>query len=405
MNLVMIMLTILSGTQTVENWSGFRGDGSSRTSVHNLPINWSDQDNLAWAVELTGVGQSSPVIWEDMVFVTSVDGKKKENLVVHALNHKTGKMLWEKTFPSSSPAPLNNYISKAAPTPVVDGNAVYAFFESGDLFALSHTGEVIWKRCFTKDYGEFQGNHGIGTSPAQSDKNLFFLISHSGPSYLISLDKATGKTVWKEDRESKTSWTSPLVIHEGGTDHLLVSSNGTAEEVSTENGERIWWVEGLNKNTVPSPSVDGEFFVVGSSQAGNCLAIRRDGKGNVTESHILWKAKKISSSFSSPLVVAGKVYFVNKAGIAFCNDLKTGESLWEKRLPSSCWTSSITDGKLIYFFCNGGETVVINIADEFNKKAENKLTVKGRVYGVAVADGTFVIRTESQLLCIRNKVQ
>jgi len=383
------------------SWPGFRGLGDSHASEGNLPLTWSDDQNVAWKKEVPGYGQSSPVVWNDLVFVTSVQGNEKETLIVVCLRVETGEVVWQKEFPTSKTEKVTDYISRGAPTPLVDGQRVYAFFESGDIVALTHAGETVWTRSLTKDYGPFQGNHGVGSSLAQSADTVIVLVDHSGPSYLAAIDKQSGKTVWKKDRTSRVSWSTPIVSGGPEGPEILISSNGSAECFSARTGELIWEVTDLKGNTVASPSVTADAILIGSSQPSDNLLIRRGGKGNVTATHVAWRANGVSSSFGSPLIQDGRAYFVSKANALTAVNMANGEKLWTERLPDSTWASPVASGDRIYFFCKDGSTVVIRSAATFEKLAENKLSTSDRVYGVAVAHGGFLIRNGSQLTFVR----
>ena len=387
------------------HWTGFRGNqGSSHTSAINLPLTWSETENTAWTTELPGYGQSSPVVWDGKIFVTASEGQMKEALVVLCLEMTTGKILWTKRFEASNKTERTNMISQAAPTPTVDAQHLYVFFESGDLFALSHQGEKRWHRSLTKEYGTFIGNHGIGSSIAQTDDAVILLIDHSGPSYLLSIRKTDGTNLWKLDREKRVSWTSPVISQFGNVTEIFISSNGIIEAYNAENGERHWHIEGVQKNTVPSPTVTEEWVVVGSSQKGETLAIKRGGTGDITESHIRWKAD-VASSFGSPLVHRDSVYIVNKAGVLFCLNLETGSIRWTTRIGSSTWASPIAAGDTLYFFGKDGDTTVMQAPLQQQTEippivSVNSLATKSRVYGVAAINGVFLIRTGSKLICV-----
>lgn len=386
-----------------EHWTGFRGDGTSRTHARDLPTFWSDDQNIAWKVQPEGVGQSSPVIWGEMVFVTSVLGPAKEQLMVSALDLATGKALWKQTFKASQTTPISDYISKAAPTPCVDSDHVYAFFESGDIIALDHQGQVSWSRSLTEDYGPFAGNHGVGSSPLLCQDGLVLLIDHDGPSYLVCLDKATGRTRWKVDREKRVSWSSPILMREMGQDRILISSNGLMESYDPSTGDRIWFVSGLRMNTVASPSWSDQWAIVGSSDKTSSRMIRLGGSGEVTQSHVMATLEDASSNFGSPLVFKDRVYSVNRAGVAFCNALADGKLLWSLRLPSSCWASPLGAAEGVYFFCDRGETIILDPqAEEPVVLVHLKVKDSTRALGYAAVDRHLVLRTEGTLYCFKS---
>ena len=384
---------------TGRRWPGFRGDGTSHARAKDLPVEWSDTKNVRWNIELPGYGQSSPVVWDGKVFTTATEGENSETVTVRCSALETGKELWSQSFTSSKPVKRSRMVSQAAPTPVVDGEGVYIFFESGDLLALDHKGKKRWHRDIGKDYGPFIGLHGMGASLFQSASRLGLLLDHPDPSYLLCMEKKTGKTAWAVKREKRVSWATPTL---SGND-LLISSNGVLEEFDFTSGKRRWFVGDLTGNTVASATVSGKWVIVGSSVKGNCIAVRRGGTGDVAQTHVVWKAKEATSSFGSPLVHEGHVYFVSKAGILSCVNLKSGKQKWDRRLSASCWASPVAAEGRIYFFDKQGGTLVLKSGGEQTIIAENELSVEGTVYGVVALDENFILRTGNRLICINSQ--
>lgn len=377
------------------NWPSFRGDGTSRTDDDKLPLTWSDTENLAWEIDLPGYGQSSPVIWGDRVFVTTTEGAKKEKSVVLCYALKDGNLLWSKAIDSAIQIEASNMVSRGAPTAAVDANAVYAFFESGDVAAYSHEGEQLWKRDLIADYGKFGGMHGIGSSLAQNDEAVFVLAEHDGPSYLLALNKKDGKNLWKVDREKRVSWSSPIV----SGDRIYISSNGVIEARNAADGAEIWRQKGVEGNNVPSPSLspDGKLIAIGSSAPQMSRIVDADTGETV------W-SPRVTCSFGSPLVVNESAYFVNRAGALQCVDLKSGELRWETRLAESTWATPLAAAGRIYCFCKNGTTIVLDAdSAEPNVLAENTLTAlqNDKVYGYAISNGAIIVRTGSKMVCIR----
>ena len=392
-----------------EDWPAFRGQGHSRVENGPAPpTSWSDSGGIAWKAPLAGFGQSSPIIWKGKAYVTSTGGDHKERLFVEAFDLTTGARIWVKEFPATqTAAEVSDMISRGAPTPAVDESGVHAFFESGDLYSLAHeTGELRWERHLTTEFGPFQGGHGIGSSPAVSGGSLVLLIDHEGPSYLLSIDTATGKNRWKTDRESRVSWSSPLILpgeSDPAAGRVLISSNGVVEGYDLADGKRLWWVDGIEGNTVASPSSDGQIVVIGSSAPQNSLAIRLGGSGDVSGSHVAWRAASVTCSFSSPLIHRDTVYFVSRAGVLQATDLADGSLRWEMRLPDSCWASPIASGDLLWCFAKNGKTLVLRPGETGAEVvAENALPLPegDRVYGVAVSGGLLVVRTSREILAI-----
>lgn len=412
-------------------WAGFRGDGSGATPA-KLPREWSAKKNVAWVKDLPGYGQSAPVVWKDRVFVTGVEGPEKDRYHVAAFELTDGKILWQKTFAASQKAKSSSMISRAAPTPLADADAVYAFLEGGDVVALSHKGDLLWQRSLVKDYGEFKNNHGLGSSLAGTKNAVVVLVDHQGPSYLLALDKKSGNNLWKIDRASRSSWSSPVVVEQGGRERVLVSSGGSVDLYDAVNGELLVRKEGLEGNNIPSATALGSLLVLGASEGRmakevggaartNCCLelIEKDGK---TTLEARWQAKKVLASMASPLVYKGHVYFVNRTGVVTCLNLDDGAECYSERLDEACWASPIAAGEFIFFFGKSGVTTVVKAGPKFEKVADNELfspsgdapkAVEGKgagygdlanvVYGVAAVEGRWLIRTGERLYCIANE--
>ncbi|MGE0126927.1 MAG: PQQ-binding-like beta-propeller repeat protein [Blastocatellales bacterium] len=412
MNLLLILLLIFNlitpittANGKADVWPGFRGAGDSHTAARRLPLEWADDKNIAWDVALPGYGQSSPVVWRDKIFLTAVEGADKEKLLIFGHDLKSGRQLWLKEFQATFTMKDAKTVSKAAPTTAVDDRRVYVFFESGDLFAFDHKGNLQWQRKLAEEYGSYKTNHGLGSSIALTDKAVIALVAHGGPSYLLAVDKQTGKNLWKADLKSGGGWSSPIIINHRNKQQILISISGGVALYDAANGQQIWSVGGLKGNNIPSPSVDLEqnIIVAGSSDKGMNVAIRLGGEGDVTNSHVLWRANEATANFCSPLIHQGRVYFVNKVGVAFCLDLKTGEELWRQRLDGEVWASPLAAGDRIYIFGVDGKTRVLRAGAKFEQLAVNTLSGVERVYGVAAVDSGLLLRSGRKLIKLAGK--
>ncbi len=208
MRLLLIATTLLClvTEQALADWPAFLGGQQRDKANITIPSEWSPQSGISWTAKLPGHGQSSPVQVGDVVYVTAIDGPQKETNLVLAFDLASGKQRWEHQSKSSLLVKNDVYTSRAAPTPVADEQGVYAFFESGNLIALSPSGEVRWERSLIDEYGKYQGRFGLGGSLAQLEDRIFVLADNEGPAYLLAIDKATGETLWKTDRTSRTAW-------------------------------------------------------------------------------------------------------------------------------------------------------------------------------------------------------
>lgn len=410
-------------------WPGFLGVDAATVDPQSIPTEWSPTENLAWQQKLPGYGQSSPVVWKDHVYVTTVVGKVKEKCVVTCLQLKDGETVWQVEVESSDKVESNLYISRAAPTPVVDDQGIFVFFETGDTVAISHSGEKLWQRSLTKEYGPFENRFGLSASPLQSKDAIYILADHEGPSYLVKLRKSNGETIWKTERDSRVSWSSPSWTTIDGTRYIVVSSAGSVDGYDESTGEQVWSFDDVNGNTAntPLPFGDGQFLVGASPgrQSENQAAAERSNmamkvemKDDVLTPTVMWRAERTTSSFGSPIVYRGNAYWVNRTGVVFCFDAETGKRKFNGRLAESNWATPVGVGDRIYFFGQKGSTTVIAAGDKFQKLAENRLwevepadpdaqpgrgNFGGRTqYGVAIVDGSLLVRTGDILYCIRD---
>ncbi len=421
-------------------WPGFLGAGASEIDPASIPLSWAPTKNIAWDASLPGHGQSSPVIWGDKVFVTTVEGDNKETCHVLCLSLKDGSILWNLKHTSSSPDPNSVYISRAAPTPVVDGRHVFAFFECGDLVALTHDGKEVWSRSLSKEFGKFVNKFGLSSSPVQTDDSVIVLVDDEGPSYLIAFGKTDGSILWKTDRSSRTSWSSPALIPVDGQSQVVVSSAGSVDGYDPTNGKLLWTYTdvGGNTGTTPLPAGPNEFFVAaspgrsgenseGAKKSNALMKVTRDGDGWKVDK--VWMSAEATPSWASPFVHNGFAYWVNRVGIVYCIDAATGEQKYAQRTKQSCWATPLPVGDRIYFFGKDGMTTVLAAGPEFRELASSELwaadmppTDNGAPkadetsperrqasamfsgptqYGIAAVSGSLLIRVGSHVYCVR----
>jgi outer membrane protein assembly factor BamB len=435
------LLLTLCHAESQPAWPAFLGQGSSAVQADSLPLTWTSEKNIAWQVDLPGHGQSSPIIWGDRVFVTAVEGPMKDTNHVLAFSLQDGKPLWKHSIDSSDKVKTSLYVSRAAPTPVTDGKHVFAFFESGDLVALTLDGKEQWKRSVSADYGKFKGNHGLGSSPVMTDDAVVVLIDHDGPSYLLAVNKQDGVTKWKTDRTSRVSWSSPALVKVGDTQQIVCSSSGTVDGYDAATGKLLWTYDEVGGNTsaTPLPFADGS-FLIGASAGREAeradlakksnLAMKIEMTGGVATPKVLWQTEQATPTFGSPVVYAGHAYWVNRSGVVYCLDAVTGEPRYTERIKQSCWATPLGVGDRIYFFGKDGQTTVIRSGPKFEVLAENQLwdpasqkpdpakaaaedteekrkaaaTFSGSTqYGIAAVSGSLLIRTGEKLYCLRTK--
>lgn len=439
---IILLGAVAHSTDSPRSWPSLHNGGNTSTELEGLPIEWSPEKGVAWSISLPGYGQSAPIVWKDRIYLTAVEGDEKERCLVLACDAATGGVLWTKQFPASVRQKTSYMVSRAAPTPVVDADGLYVLFESGDLLALTHEGSERWRVALFDDKERvFQNSHGYGASPAQTDEAVVVLVDHRGPSYLLAINKRTGKPLWKTERPPRSSWSSPRVTKVDGMFQIIVSSSGTADGYDARTGRQLWSHEGISGNSISSAAVSGNLVYVGASVSRResdaekaatsncCLQII---PGSPKGYKLLWQAKKAVCHYVSPLVHRGYVYYVNNVGVLYCLDAETGEQVYVHRIDGPSWAQPIAAGEHIYLFGKSGVTTVVRAGPEFEWLASNRLwndnvpPVPKRsytyepqgesdtrsanprdeyldpiVYGVAAVDGAFYVRLGTHLYCIR----
>lgn len=435
---ILLFLLLTSPLSAQDRWPGFLGAEASAIKADSVPTSWSPGKNLEWKADIPGYGQSSPVIWRDQVYVTSVEGPQKEKLHVACYSLQSGKQLWDHVEPSTYPEKNSVYISRAAPTPVLDENGIYAYFESGDIVALSHAGKRKWAASLTKRYGAPQNKFGLSASPVQWQDRVMILIDDEGPSYLTAVSKADGSELWKTDRKSRVSWSSPMLVPVGKTFQVVCSSAGSVDGYDPQTGKQLWTYEqvGGNNKTSPIPAGNGQFLIgasPGREGDNNELAKKSNGLFEIKQQEQTWQPQFVWTnaspvpSWATPIVYRGNAYWVNRVGVVYCIDATSGKEVYTSRIKESCWATPVGLGDHIYFFGKNGVTTVLQAGDEFKVVAENELWTEDAppvnniptaaedseqrrrsaamfsrptMYGVGIVNGSLLLRTGSQLYCI-----
>jgi outer membrane protein assembly factor BamB len=422
-----------------EDWPQWRGlSGNGISTETNLPARWSADSNIVWKVALAGLGGSSPIVMGDRVFVTSQAGIAavrggshpqlaredsslvvKENpmggnrsvpqadnnevfLIVEAFNRSNGNKLWEYRVKADGPFPeLHEKHNLATPTPVTDGEHLYAWFGNGLIVCLDMKGKLVWSRHLGQEYSPFQIQWGHGSSPVLYKDLIILLCDHKPASYLLALDKRTGKEQWKQDRgKDRVSFSTPLVISSSAGDELIVNSSERIDAYNPINGELLWHAGSPRQSPIPSPVYhDSVIYMSRGYRNSDFLAIRPGGRGEVSESHILWRTPNGASYVPSILYYNGLLYMTNDAGIMTCADAGTGEQIWRQRLRGVFFASPVAaDGK-IYFISETGETIVVRAGREPNILARNNLGER-LIASPAISGGHIFLRSDENLFCI-----
>jgi len=398
-----LLLALPLGAQAGDwpGWRGPRGDGTS--DEVNVPVRWSQTENVAWKTAIPGKGHSSPVIWGDRIFLTSCDEKDGRRLLL-CLDRRDGKILWEKTVltcPLERKHKLNSFASS---TPATDGKRVYVTFLEDPRFQVycyDFDGKLIWN----KSPGEFHSRHGF-CSPPILYKDLVILngdqdAPQGTESYLVALDKNTGAQRWRTDRPNHTrSYCPPLLIEAAGKKQLVFSGSMCVASYDPDTGKLIWIVDGPTEQFVASLvyAHDLLFLTYGFPKLG-VMAIKPDGTGNVTKTHVVYNIERGGGYVPSPIAHGDYFFVVKDEGFAYCYEAKTGKRQWMERLGKHHSASPVSAGGHLYFLDDEGIMWVLKPGPTFEVVAKNALGEECYA-SPAIARGQMFIRTANHLYCI-----
>jgi hypothetical protein len=400
--LITAWLLVQAAVAAAEDWPQFRGPGGQGHSTETgLPLEWSETRNVAWKVPVPGRGWSSPVVAGGRVWLTTaITVQRDTSLRLMAFEVESGRQALDvEVFKVRGTDLLNAKNSHASPTPIVDGDRVYVHFGAEGTAAVSPTGTILWKTRLT-----YTSQHGNGGSPELAGDLLVVNCDGFDEGFVAALDTRTGKTRWRADRRQPISqaYSTPLLIHAGDRDQLVSVGAFNTVAYDPQNGKEIWRVsypEGFSN--VPRPVYGaGLVFISTGFNQPSLLAIRPDGRGDVTRTHVAWKLSRGAPLTPSPILAGDELYVVTDNGIASCLDARTGAVRWQQRLGNSFSASPVlADGRL-YFLDEDGRTTVIAPGAVFTPLAANTLD-GATLASMAVAARSFFIRTATHLYRIK----
>ena len=345
---------------TGADWRQFRGnDVSGVAQDASIPSSFSSDENVAWKVELPGRGLSGPIVVGDRVYVTASSGFRQDRLHVLCFDRKSGDKLFERQFLATGRTMCHPKMCVATPTPASDGKRIFAFYSSNDVACLDLDGTLLWYRGLTHDYPNASNSLGMASSPIVIDDTLIVQVENDAESFAVGLDVETGKSRWKKERPKRANWTSPTFFtdKESGKSLALLQSSAGVEAVEPKTGERAWNF-GDGASTIPSSVVSGGSILIPS----NGLTVLRPGTG--AEPEQIWNDNRLSPGTASPLVVDGKVYVVNRAGVLQAADVTTGSLLWRLRLKGPFSSTPVAAGTKLVFFNEKGTAQIVDASGE-----------------------------------------
>jgi outer membrane protein assembly factor BamB len=406
-----VALVSVAPALAAENWPHWRGPNFNGVSDETgLPVEWSTTGNVHWKLDLPGRSGSTPIVWEDQIFLLVTEG---ESIELWSVDRGSGSPNWTRLLGGG-----NRPVRKAnmsTPSPVTDGESLWVLTSTGLLRRFDLDGNEIWLRDIQADYGEWGLNWGYGSSPVLHEDSIYVQVLHGmhtdDPSYVLRIDKLTGETLWRVERptrairESPDSYTTPIIVETGAGPELVVTGGDVVTGHSLETGAELWRMDGLNPRNngayriVASPLVLDD-IVFAPSRERPLLALRAGGRGDVTDSHLIWSTES-GPDVPTPVTDGTYLYILRDNGVMFAHHARTGDVVWgPERVANGTYSSSplLADGKL-YLTSEDGVTTVIRQGADFEILATNDLEGYTLSSPIAV-EGQIFLRTDFALWAI-----
>lgn len=425
-----IVALVVAGVATADEWPQFRGsDGSGYVAAESLPLTWSESEGVAWKTPIPGRGWSSPAVVDGKIWLTTAEEseltdaereERKQKLVAQPyaafteaagtitlsaveVDAESGEVLRQvKLFEVNSPEPIHGLNSFASPSPVIAGGRCFCHFgRYGTACFDLATGEILWRQTLEIDHMV-----GPGSSPIVVGDLLIIPCDGGDKQFIAALDVATGQPRWQVDRppmrstnpDARKAFSTPLAIDVDGRTMVVIPGAQWFVAYDPTSGDEIWRVDhGEGFSNVPRPVFDGErVYLCTGYVRGQLWAVRPDGNGDVTATHVAWKGNQQVPTMPSPVVADGRIYLISDGGVATCLDAATGKMLWRERVGGNFSSSPLCGAGRVYFSGHDGRTTVVAASGEYEKLAEN--TLDGQVMASpAIVDGDLLLRTESHL--------
>jgi outer membrane protein assembly factor BamB len=438
--LTFVAILLAAAELSARNWPQWRGPSSHGLSPEsNLPTTWSTSENLAWRASIAGLGTSSPIVWGDRVIVTSQIGRsplvggdahpqlarderalaEREKpiggtrvepnltrddvwLVVEAFGRNDGRRQWEHRTRATGTLPAaHEKHNLATPTPVTDGERVYAWFGSGQIIVLDMEGRVVWTRHLGQEIAPFKTLWGHGSSPVLFGDLLILQCDHLSEAYLLAVDARTGKDRWRVDRgEDRTSHSTPLIVPGPDGPELLVNSSERIDGYDPRTGKLLWFTGSQRQTPIPSAVFhDGRIYLSRGYRNSDYMAIRPGGRGDVTATHVEWQARSGASYVPSLVYYEGLLYMTNEVGVVTCADARTGEPVWRNRLGGVFFASPVAGDGKVYLLSETGETFVLRAGRQPEVLARNDLGERF-IASPAISGGRLFLRSDRTLFAV-----
>lgn len=379
-------------------WRGPRGDGHSTET--DLPVTWN-QSAVAWRTALEAEGESSPIVWDNQMFVTATRDGGRQRLLV-CLDRRDGNVLWQKTVDyDGEPEPLHKMNSFASPTCATDGEVLVAFFGRAGLHAFTLDGRPLW----SKRLGKFESPWGPAASPVIVDDLVVQNGDADSDAFLAAFDKHTGREVWNVPRPNHRGWSTPVVIEADGRRELVLNGHEGVAAYDPLSGKQHWFCRASTGRGEPTvtPGGDGLLYLV-CGLVGDMYAVRPGGEGDVTATRMAWHTpRRVRRDLPSPIAIGDYLLVTSMEGIVVCYDAATGDPLWQQRLGGNYSASPIAAAGRAYFSAEDGTVSVIEPGPKFNLVARNTIAPEeDEVFRAspAACDGRLYLRSDRAVYCI-----
>jgi outer membrane protein assembly factor BamB len=414
--IVCVSIFFMSATLLAQDWPQWRGPARDGVSAekHTLPVKWSATEGIAWKLPMPSFSGSTPIIWGDRIFLNVATAHTTGGLELWAVDRNKPEVLWKKELAGGNHQERKQNMS--SPSPVTDGTHVWVMTGVGVLKAFDFAGNEKWSRDLQTEYGRFGLNWGYASSPLLHEDALFVQVLHGmktdDPSYVMRVDKATGKTLWKVERltdaprESPDSYTTPALLRYDGKTEIVITGGDVVTGHDPKTGKELWRADVLNPGNstsyriVASPVVTGG-LILAPSRNNPLVALKPGGTGDVSTSHVVWTFDR-GPDVPTPVSDGERVYVVTDSGVVYCLDLKTGATIYgPERLPSDTYSASpvLADGKIYVTSEVQGITSVFRAGPKFELLSTNSFE-DYCLSSPAVSEGQLFIRTTSHLWAI-----
>lgn len=389
-----IAMLAATSVSSADDWLQFRGnrvDGIAGGKA--APVEFGEEKNVAWKAELPGRGLSGPIVIGDRIVLTASSGFRQDQLHVLCFSAESGEQLWERRFWATGRTMCHRKMCVATPTPASDGERIFAFYSSNDLACLDLDGNLLWYRGLGHDFPNASNSLGMASSPIVAGNTVVVQVESDAESFAVGVDPATGLSRWKLDRPRAANWTSPVLI-KGATpaeDQVLLQSSKGMTAIEPQTGKELWsYLDGAS--TIPSSVVAGRKILIPS----NGLTAVEPVDGSEAPK-VVWNASRLSPSTSSPLVLDGKVFTLNRSGALSCASLTDGDLAWQLRLKGPYSATPVSAGGLLYFFNEKGKVHVVKPGEKSGEIVGESDLEETILATPAVSDGAIFVRSDEHL--------